>query len=297
MKLTSLLDPDFIEIGVSVGSVAEAVDRIVDAFHLSYHFVHSKDKILAAIHERESLGGTQFKTGLALPHARFEGFNDVLIGICVPQRPIATEAGPIRFVVVILTEKTGSDLYLQTIAAFTRLSRNKELFDRLCAVGGKRELLSLLEGIEVKKEVTVADIMSDHRETVLPGASVREAADILYKSKSSYLPVVDEKGAFVGEITVHELLRIGIPDYAIKIGSLRFLSSFAPFEEFLRREDSIRIGEVMVEPEAVLEEQSSLAEAALLLTKHKRRHLPVLREGKLVGVLSFMDLLNRVIRG
>ena len=139
--------------------------------------------------------------------------------------------------------------------------------------------------------------MSDKLETIAPSATIREAADLLYRNNSSYLPVVDENEVFVGEITVHELLRIGIPDYAVKIGSLKFLSSFEPFEELLRKEDTTRISEVMVEPAAVLDEQSSVVEAALVLTKHKRRHLPVVKKKKLVGVLSFMDILNKVIRG
>ena len=297
MKLTSLINPDFIEIGLPVSTTEEAIERIVDDFHSGYRFARSKERILEAIHEREKLGSTRLESGLALPHARFEGFNDVLLGICLPRKPISTPDGPVRMVVVLLTEKTASNLYLQTIAAFSRLSMNEELFTRICSASGRRELISLLEGFEVKKELTVADIMSHKLETIAPSATIREAADLLYRNNSSYLPVVDENEVFVGEITVHELLRIGIPDYAVKIGSLKFLSSFEPFEDLLRKEDTTRISEVMVEPVAVLDEESSIVEAALVLTKHQRRHLPVLRQKKLVGVLSFMDILNKVIRG
>jgi nitrogen PTS system EIIA component len=297
MKLTSLINPDFIQIARPVKTWEAAIESIIDAFLSGYSFIHSREEILTAIHEREELGGTRLESGLALPHARFEGFNDVLIGICRPEQPIETPEGPVRLVVVLLTEKTASNLYLQTIAAFARLSQDEELFKRICAAGSRKELISLLSGTEVKKELTVGDIMSRTVISIEPDTTVREAADLLYKHNSSYLPVVDGAGNFAGEITVHELLRIGIPDYAVKIGSLKFLSNFEPFEELLRNEDRILIREVMKEPLDTLEETSSIIEAALLLTKHNRRHMPVLRERKLVGVLSFMDILNKVIRG
>ena len=297
MKLSSLINPDFIEINQPAASKEAAIERIVDSFVSRYSFIHSREDILSAIREREELGGTLLESGLALPHARFEGFNDVLIGILRPAQPIETAEGPIRLMVVLLTEKTASTLYLQTIAAFARISQNEEQFNRICTAGTRRELISLLSGTEVKKELTVSDIMSRTLTSISLDTTVREAADLLYKHNTSYLPVVDGDGTLTGEITVHELLRIGIPDYAVKIGSLRFLSNFEPFEDLLRNEDRILIREVMKEPLCTLEETNSIIEAALLLTKHNRRHLPVLRDGKLVGVLSFMDILNKVIRG
>ena len=124
----------------------EAIERIVEDFHTGYRFAHSKERILTAIHEREKLGSTRLESGLALPHARFEGFNDVLLGICLPREPISTPEGPIRMVVVLLTEKTASNLYLQTIAAFSRLSMNEELFNRVCSASGRRELVGPARG-------------------------------------------------------------------------------------------------------------------------------------------------------
>ena len=297
MKLTSLINPEYVEPDLAVDTLDQAIERIVDAFHGDYHFTQSREEILTAIREREQLGGTRLESGLALPHARFEGFNDVLVGICRPRQPIETPDGTIRLVIVLLTEKSASNLYLQTIAAFARVSQKEELFARICAATSRKELISYFEGVEVKKELTVGDIMSTSIDSIGPDASVREAADMFYKHNSSYLPVVNDQQRLLGELTVHELLRIGIPDYAVKIGSLKFLTNFEPFEELLRREDEIRIRDVMFPPKETLTASSSIIEAALILTKHKRRHLPVVDGERLVGVLSFMDILNKVIRG
>jgi CBS domain-containing protein len=93
--------------------------------------------------------------------------------------------------------------------------------------------------------------------------TVKDAADMFYKSHLGYLPVLDNRGLVVGELTVEDLFAIGIPDYAIKMENLKFLTHFEPFEELLKNENSIRIRDVMKKPEIILEEESPVVEAVL----------------------------------
>ena len=297
MKLLSLLQPDFIRVDLHVTSKEEALREIIEAFHQKYHFKQSKEAVLQALYDREALGGTLLETGLALPHARFEGFNDVLVGICRPSKPIKTSEGEIRFMVVLLTAKSSSNLYLQTIAAFARISQNQELFHEICSTTSKKKLLQLIGSVEVKKDLLVEDIMTADVITASPDATIRQVADLFYKNDISYVPVINSQNECIGEITMQEILGLGIPDYAVKIGNLGFLATFEPFEYLLNNEETIQVKEIMKRPLHVVEAKSSVVEAALIMTKYKRRHLPVLQGSRLIGVISFMDILNKVIRG
>jgi hypothetical protein len=76
-----------------------------------------------AIFDREALGGTRFPTGIAIPHARFDGYEDLLIAVAVPSSPVPDSPVPIRMMVLMLTSKTGTTLYLNTLGAFLKISR------------------------------------------------------------------------------------------------------------------------------------------------------------------------------
>jgi CBS domain-containing protein len=124
---------------------------------------------------------------------------------------------------------------------------------------------------------------------------VKDAADLFYKNRTSYLPVVTAAGP-PGELTVLDLFRIGMPDYASKIGSLKFLKSFEPFDTLLRDESTILLGTVMKKPSITIEEDAPVVEAILKFTQSNRRHIPVVKEGRIIGVVNYMDILQKVLR-
>ncbi len=57
----------------------------------------------------------------------------------------------------------------------------------------------------------------------------------------------------------------------------------------------VRVAEIMSTPVSVISDENSLEEAWRLMQEQHIQHLPVIREGKLVGIISQRDLLCRVI--
>jgi len=297
MKLVSLLDRDLILLDSDVNSLEEAVVL------MTRHFTHTRKvklpeaKLSKAIMDRNELGGTVFPNGLAIPHARVEGFDDLVIGICRPRTPFPCQEMTVRFVVIMLTSQNVSTIYLQTLASLVKMSREEELFEAVCRAETPVRLMELLEGIRVKKELLVEDIMSPGAETISPEATLGELADTFYKKDISYLPVVDSRGEFIGEVTPADLLRVGIPGYARMMENLHFLTTLEPFDDLLRHEDDWHVEKIMQVPKILLEPSYSVIEAALEMTQHQRRHLPVVKDGRLVGILHIKDFLTKVIRG
>ncbi|OHD19182.1 MAG: hypothetical protein A2086_16715 [Spirochaetes bacterium GWD1_27_9] len=305
MKLKSLLNPNFIKLNYEISSKEDAIHFLIDTIYKEYKFNCSKESIITALFQRETLGGTTFETGIAIPHARLDNFNDLVISICVPKKPIIDNGVEVKMVVLILTSKTASKTYLQTLSAFAQLSQNKELFDKITsAKEGSGLLISeishfvdLISDIKIREELTVEDIMSKNLIFVKPDTTLKELINIFYKNNISYAPVIDENENFIAEITTSEILKIGIPNYAVMIGNLKFLSSFEPFEELLKNEDKILVKSVMRKPSLKLGVDSSIIEAALEITQNNRRHIPVVKDNKILGIVSYMDILKKVIRG
>lgn len=298
MRLSSLITPELVCVKKPFSGKDEIIDFLLKEIHRTHKIAISPEKVREAVFDRERLGGTVFPGGIATPHARLEGFDDLIIAVCVPEVPAAHETAGIRMLVLMLTSKTGSTLYLNTLAAFIKLSQEPELFGNLCASAAPQEFINILKdsNVEVRKELQVRSIMSQTFPVLHPENTVKEAADLFYKEKTSYLPILDTEENFVGELTVLDLFRIGMPDYAAKIGSLKFLKSFEPFDLLLRQEDVILIRDVMKKSAVQLEEDSPVVEAILKFTQTNRRHIPVVRGGRLVGLVSYMNILHKVLR-
>lgn len=296
MKLVSLLNKNCITTEIEIKSKADAISFLVDNIRKEFQMSFSKDLIFKKIMERETLGGTSFETGIAIPHARLDDFNDLFVGICVPKTPFTDNGVEIKMVVLILTSKIASKTYLQLLSSFAQISQNSDLYGNLVKSRNSSDFLNLISEVRVKKELTVEDIMTQDILKVTQQTSLKEVIDIFYKNNISYVPVVDEKDNFIAEVTMIDILRVGIPNYALMINNLKFLTSFEPLEDLLKNEDNIKIKDIMKKPDIVLEKESSIIEAALKLTQKERRHIPVVSDGKIVGVVSFMDILRKVIR-
>ncbi len=297
MKLVSLLDRNCIRIDSDIKNKNEAINFLINTIVKNHNSDLSKETVLMKVMDRESLGGTSYSTGIAIPHARLDDFNDLLIAICVPEKPFIDNDIEIKMVVLILTSKTASKTYLQVLSSFAKFSQDAAFFDKLVKSKNSIEFIDLIEDIKIKKELTVEEIMTTNIIQVTQDISLKEIIDILYKNNYSYLPVIDDQGNFIAEITMLDILKIGIPNYAQTMGNLKFLSNFEPLEELLKNEETIKVKDIMRKPEIVLDKESSIIEAALKLTQKEKRHIPVVDNKKIIGVVSYMDILFKVIRG
>ncbi|MBN2433753.1 MAG: CBS domain-containing protein [Spirochaetes bacterium] len=296
MKLKSLLNPDLICFDFDAKSKEDVIDLFVDKFARYYKHRLDINKIKDSIYDRESLGGTVFAPGFAMPHGRLEDFADLIIGICFPKEPVKCDDIDVRMFIVLLTSKAGSSVYVQTLATFANMAKSENSLDDICSCKNIDEFFDKIKDITVKKELKIEDIMSKNLITVNEQTTLKEIADIYYKNHISYVPVVNDKGEIIGEVSMNQLLQTGIPDYAHQIGNLNFLTSFSPFEHLLKNEDNILAKDLMVKPEVVLKKEGSIIEAAFEMAHRKRRYLPVAQDTVIVGVVSYTDLLKKVIR-
>jgi PTS system nitrogen regulatory IIA component len=302
MKLSSLINPELVLLKRPCKTRDELLDELIRELYHGGQKVSIPENILrGAITDRENLGGTLLPTGLAIPHARLDGFDDFILAVGIPASPIqGTAQGepPVRMMVLMLTSMSSSTQYLNTLASLAKISQGP-LFSTLCGAANQNAFIEILKdaNIEIAGDLTVASIMKTILTVLHTDNTVKEAADMFYKNHLGYLPVLDRNDAFVGELTVLDLFSVGIPDYALKMENLKFLTRFEPFDELLKNENSIRIGDVMKKPEITLEEDSPVIEAVLKFIRCKRRYLPVVKnKTRLTGVVGYMDILKKVLR-
>ncbi len=135
----------------------------------------------------------------------------------------------------------------------------------------------------------IGDIMSKKVVSLMPGHSVRHAAQIMLDCRVSGVPVVDADKV-VGMLTEGDLLR------RVEVGSegrpYHFSLSPAGAARDYVRTHSWRVADVMSSPVVTVTEDMPLTDAALLLSTRGIKRVPVVRDGTLVGILSRADFLK-----
>lgn len=123
--------------------------------------------------------------------------------------------------------------------------------------------------------------MSKNPVTTRPDASVPDALKIMQGSKVRQLPVLDERGQLVAIVSLADLFR-ALPSPA---------SSLSRWEvEYLL--DKVKVEEVMTRDVITVTEDTPVEEAGRIMAEGKVSGLPVMRDGKLVGMITESHLFG-----
>jgi CBS domain-containing protein len=133
----------------------------------------------------------------------------------------------------------------------------------------------------------VKEIATQHITQIHVNAALQEAADLVAFSGISELMVVDPNGRFVGVLSEEAILEAMMPDtnevFAIG-GSVD--DAYAVFLQKGATAANRPILPLIVREPVMLKPDSHIAEAAIILADRSHRYLPVVDNGKLVGIVS-----------
>lgn len=137
------------------------------------------------------------------------------------------------------------------------------------------------------------DVMTTNVVTVKPDLSVRDAATLLLERHISGAPVLAADGSLIGIISEGDLLR------RVEIGTHetrrpRWLDFFAAREEANAyvKSHALNVEDVMTRDVISVSEEDSLSTIASLMETRGVKRVPVLRDGRLVGIVSRANLLQ-----
>lgn len=131
--------------------------------------------------------------------------------------------------------------------------------------------------------ITVKDLMCTEVQTLKPSDSIHEARLLMIEQHVRHIPIV-EHNKFVGLLTKHDIL-------AVSVSSLAEIDS----EQQDELDSAIPISEVMLTDVTVADEDASLLEAANVMLEQHHGCLPVVRNEKLVGMLTEGDFVRLAI--
>lgn len=142
----------------------------------------------------------------------------------------------------------------------------------------------------------VRDIMTRTVVTVPPTMTVGEVAALLRENDLSGVPVVNESGALVGMVTELDLIarhaRIHMPRYLQIMEYQIYLEDPQRFKDELERVLGTTAADIMTEKVYTISPDAELEDLATLMVDRRANPIPVVENGRLVGIVSYHDLLQ-----
>ncbi|MCX7623045.1 MAG: universal stress protein [Thermomicrobium sp.] len=150
---------------------------------------------------------------------------------------------------------------------------------------------------ETVEPLRVRDIMTPNPITVGPDATLEEVARLMLEHQIGAIPVVAPDGKLIGLIREEDFLmeERPIPFSAFQAPQLfgRWIDP-QRLEELYAEARNLKAGAVAHEPELTASEETTLGELAQRMVEANVRHVPVVRDGKLVGIVTRHDILKAI---
>lgn len=142
------------------------------------------------------------------------------------------------------------------------------------------------------------DVVSVH-----PEDGVETLLRLMRQHELQGVPVVDHSDRVIGIVTESDLVireedaDLRLPHHIDLWGGVIFLESTKHYEERLRRAFAATVSEMMTRDPVTVREDDTARHAARLIAERKHNRLPVVDpEGKLLGVVTRVDVLEALAR-
>jgi acetoin utilization protein AcuB len=132
----------------------------------------------------------------------------------------------------------------------------------------------------------VRDLMSRMPITASPESSVLEVRALMAKDRIRHLLVTDSNGELLGIVTDRDI-RLALPSPATTLSIWEMNGLLA----------KLSVGDVMTKTLITVGPDRDAREAAWLMVEHKIGALPVLKDGRLVGIVTETDFLRAFAAG
>jgi len=137
------------------------------------------------------------------------------------------------------------------------------------------------------------DVMVRDVVTVRPDTDVAAAIKLLTEHDVSALPVLDREGDLVGLLSEADLIhRTEIGTEKHRPWWLEAVTGASTLAEEFAKSHGKKVGEVMTDGVISVAEETPLSEIAALFERKRIKRVPVVKDGKLVGIVSRSNLIQ-----
>jgi len=140
------------------------------------------------------------------------------------------------------------------------------------------------------------DVMSRNVVTVAPEATILQAARLMLQHHISGLPVADASGKLVGIVSEGDFLRRRETGTQRRRSRwIEFLMGPGRIASEYTQSHAMRVSEVMTQEVRTVAEDTGLEQIVELMERYRIKRVPVLRDGKLTGIVTRSNLMHAMV--
>lgn len=144
--------------------------------------------------------------------------------------------------------------------------------------------------------LTVKDIMTTEVITVKPETEILEATRLLLENHINGLPVIDDTGKVVGILCQSDLIvqqkKLPVPSFFTFLDGYIPLTSMKQMEKEIQKAVATTVAQAMTRDPIVVKPDTGLNSVAALMVDKKLHTLPVVENGRLVGIVGKEDVIR-----
>lgn len=145
----------------------------------------------------------------------------------------------------------------------------------------------------------VKEIMTRNPITVSPQTEIAAAAEILLEKRINGLPVIDDSGKLVGILCQSDLVAqqksIPIPSVFTLLDSFIPLTSLKRIDKEVKKIAALKVEQAMTPDPVTVGPETDIEDVARLMVDKKYHTLPVIENGKIVGIVGKEDVLKTLL--
>lgn len=264
------------------------------------HGLENAAAIKTALQERAAEASCRISPAIALPHARLPGLSGIAMCMATSETGLRwneSEAPEIKLVILILAPHDEPALYLQALAAVSRVCQDESAANRIAALHSAGDVWNYFDRSgEIHDVVTAQDVMRPVEVSLRESDTLQAAIDAFVEHRLIEIPVVDKDGDFVGVVSAGALLKICLPDYILWVDDVQPIVNFEPFADVLRHEGSTWLSEILSDEYAVAQDDVPAMQVARQIARYDTSCAYILRDRRLVGIVTLEHFLNKVMR-
>lgn len=151
-------------------------------------------------------------------------------------------------------------------------------------------------------DAAVRDVMLESPVTVPPEMLLRDLVDLFVAQSLQGVPVVDGAGKLLGIVTEGDLILqevegdIEVPHFVPFLDGAIFLNNTDQFDEQIRKAFAATAGDLMTSDVQTVGPDETIHEAARRMARHDVSRLPVIADGRVVGMISRSHIVLALAR-
>ena len=152
MNLTEILKRDFILEELEARNQHDVLAELVGVFAKG-GVRFDPEAMLQVLLERERLGSTGIGDGIAIPHGKLQGLDEILLSFGRSSEGIAFDAmdgKPVHLFFLLMAPENSAGLHLKILAKISRMLKDPALRDNLLRAKSKERIWRIIEEQEQK---------------------------------------------------------------------------------------------------------------------------------------------------